>query len=176
MPAVAEEARMGYTTFYTYADNTPPNSSEIAHPIIHKEAGGACTYTDPVTIAVGWTKRGSQATPDLPFGTFIYIPDLRCYGVVEDLCGDGDTPQDGPCHINEDHPGLFQIDIWLGGKGEDPALVTKCASFLTDEGPTGFEHLLIIDPEPGYAVIEGPLFSQGECREHFGNKIIKSGG
>lgn len=85
-----------YRTAYTWHDNTPPGSAVIARSVVHDRAGGVGTWEDPITVAVGHSATGSVHTWDVPAGTRLYFPDLARYGVVEDLCGDGDRPQDGP--------------------------------------------------------------------------------
>src|SRR5215472_7117188 len=38
-----------FVTFYGWVDNSPPGPA-IAHPCIHKHAGGTGTFSDPVTL------------------------------------------------------------------------------------------------------------------------------
>ena len=47
----SEQRFTAYLTGYSYWDNTPPGSSAIARPVVHRRAGGSGTYNDPVTIA-----------------------------------------------------------------------------------------------------------------------------
>src|SRR5262245_22997643 len=84
---------------YSFADNTPANSSQISNPTVHTAAGGTGTYADPVTVGVGHVATGTTSVLDWPAGTRFYLPNLRRYLIVEDTCGDGERPQDGPCHV-----------------------------------------------------------------------------
>jgi len=96
-----------FLTGYSYWDNTPPASAIIGRPVIHHIAAGTGTYDDPVTLAVGWRIDENKVSEDFQPGTRFYIPRLRKYAIVEDLCGDGAKPQSGPCHIGwEGYPWL----------------------------------------------------------------------
>ena len=109
-----------YLTAYTWFDNTPEGSPDISNPVKHKKAGGAGTYADPVTIAVGHSLETGKDVLDFPAGTLIYLPDVRRYFIVEDTCGDGPAPEDGPCHSGaSEHGGAsIWLDMWIGGEGE----------------------------------------------------------
>jgi hypothetical protein len=151
-----DDGRMSvYLTGYSYWDNTPPGSAAIARPVIHNEAAGTGTYDDPITLAVGHVKSGHRSTMDYPAGTRFYFPRIRKYAIVEDLCGDGDRPQDGPCHSG--YNGLPWLDIWVGGgsaaKSESDACMYRITGMQT----------AYIDPEPGRRVEPGPLTESG-CR------------
>ena len=41
-----------FVTGYTYWDNSPPGSAQIARPQVHDRAGGVGTWKDPITVAV----------------------------------------------------------------------------------------------------------------------------
>ncbi|MDD5569027.1 MAG: peptidoglycan-binding domain-containing protein [Candidatus Pacebacteria bacterium] len=157
-----------YTTAYTWFDNTPPGSSDIALPVLHQQADGIGTYADPITIAVGHVISGGNDTPDYPAGTRFYIPNLRAYFIVEDLCGDGNTPQNIPCHnLSEADSGATTwIDMWIDGQSGTRTTTDNCA-----EDITGL-HLAIKNPLPNYAVITGPIFQNGQCREQFGDNLV----
>ena len=148
-----EQSFRGYVTGYSFWDNTPEQSAEISHPIIHELAGGVGTYTDPLTIAVGFMKTDQVDILDFPAGTRFYMPRLRKYAIVEDTCGDGNTPQDGPCHIGYD--GMPWLDIYVDGsdleKEESEACMTKITGIQT----------LIMDPSPNHAVVVGDLTQSG---------------
>lgn len=118
-----------YLTGYTYWDNTPPGSAAIARPVLRQRAGGTGTWQDPVTIAVGHSIVGGRQTLDYPAGTRFYLPRLRKYAIVEDVCGDGPTPQGGPCHTG--HNGHPWLDIWIGGRGVTPGESDACARRIT---------------------------------------------
>ncbi len=152
-----------YLTAYTYWDNTPPGSSEISNPIIHTLAGGTGTYQDPITLAVGHSITGGKDTLDYPAGTKFYVPNLRKYFIVEDTCGDGNTPQNGPCHTGyQGHPWL---DLWIDGGNGTRALANTCAEDITDI------HLVIENPASNYSVVAGPVYNNG-CSSQFGEAIV----
>lgn len=172
-----------YTTAYTYFDNTPAGSADIAFPhsrygsTIHNKAGGTGTYNDPITLAVGHVITGGKSTPDFAPGTRFYFPDVRKYAIVEDICGDGGTPQDIPCHnvSTAAHGSTLWLDIWIGGSaGDDPAALDKCAGIVTDS--TGALHTVVKDPSPNYAVVPGAVYQNGYCiqpgNKGFGNTLI----
>ncbi len=143
-----------YVTGYGYWDNTPPGSAEISKPVVHRKAGGKGSYEDPVTIAVGHVIEGGRQTLDFPPGTRLYLERLRKYAIVEDVCGDGNRPQDGPCHTG--HQGHPWLDIYIGGAKRTRAETDACARRITAVQD------LIINPEPGYPVYAGELAT--ECR------------
>ena len=147
----------GYLTGYTFWDNTPPGSSAIARPVLRNRAGGTGTYEDPITIAVGHRIENRRQTLDYPEGTRFYIPRLQKYAIVEDVCGDGPTPQAGPCHSG--HQGLPWLDIWIGGRGQSPEAADACARRITAVQD------FIIHPEPGLPVDPGEIAANG-CRVH----------
>ena len=158
-PRKPEITKTVYLTGYSYWDNTPPGSAAIAHPVIRRKAGGTGTYDDPITIAVGHVKRGQRSTPDYRPGTRFYVEYLRKYAIVEDVCGDGPRPQNGPCHIgNKGYPWL---DIWVGGRNVNKQFVQRCMYNLT-----GFQRV-IMNPRQGYPVEPGEISASG-CRV-FGN-------
>lgn len=157
IPTLIGTILTAYITGYGLPDNTPP-SSEISDGVIHTEAGGVGTYSDPITVAVGHSLVGDADILDYSAGTRFYLPYLRRYFIVEDTCGDGDTPQAGPCHIGyQGHPWL---DIWVGGFGGAKARVLACEDFVTGI------HTVIKDPGPNYAVAPGPIFGDS-CSQLF---------
>jgi hypothetical protein len=171
-PTTSNEKRFSaYTTGYTYWDNTPPGSSIIAFsksdgfPTARDGAGGTGTYSDPITVAVGHVIVNGEDIPDYKPGTRFYIPNFRRYFIVEDTCGDGDTPQNGPCHKNIDRPGFVQLDLWLGGASGTKEQTDACAASLTEV------HLVIQNPEPAYAVMPGELFQNGACTQQYGDAV-----
>ena len=145
-----------YLTGYSYWDNTPRGSAQIARPVIHRSAGGIGTYSDPITLAVGHVKDGGRSIMDYPAGTRFYIKRLRKYAIVEDLCGDGNRPQDGPCHSG--HRGHDWIDIYVGGRRMAEAAVDACMRHITGIQP------VILNPQPGHPVEPGEIASTG-CRK-----------
>jgi len=148
-----EQIMNAFLTGYSYWDNTPRGSAQIARPVIHRSAGGVGTYDDPVTLAVGHVKRGGRSIMDYPAGTRFYIERLRKYAIVEDLCGDGPRPQEGPCHSG--HKGHDWIDIYVGGRGYDETSVDACMRHITGIQP------VILNPRPGYPVFPGEISATG---------------
>lgn len=150
------EARFtAYITGYTFWDNTPPGSAEISKPVVHRKAGGTGTFDDPVTIAVGHRIEGGRQTLDYPAGTRFYLERLRKYAIVEDVCGDGNTPQAGPCHTGyRGHPWL---DIYIGGGRQTASATDACARQITAL------QAIVINPGPGYPVHAGEIAESG-CR------------
>lgn len=152
-PNLSGDRMLAYLTGYSFWDNTPPGSAAIAKPVIHREAGGIGTYEDPITLAVGHSIVGSVQTMDFPAGTRFYFPELRRYAIVEDVCGDGPTPQYGPCHIG--YNGLPWLDIYVGGEMMDASVSHACMYSITRV------HQVIRNPSPGYPVIAAPLTESG---------------
>lgn len=148
-----EARRTMYLTGYSYWDNTPPGSAQIARPVIHRKAGGTGTYDDPVTLAVGHAKKNGRSIMDYPAGTRFYIERLRKYAIVEDLCGDGPSPQDGPCHSG--YQGHDWIDIYVDGKDVGKAASDACMYRIT-----GLQNV-ILNPKPGYPVYSGAISESG---------------
>ncbi|HDZ53573.1 MAG TPA: hypothetical protein ENH63_17730 [Sulfitobacter litoralis] len=144
-----------YLTGYSYWDNTPPGSAAIAKPVIHRQAGGVGTYNDPITLAVGHSYAGGRHSMVFPAGTRFYLPKIKRYAIVEDLCGDGSAPQNGPCYTGKN--GRPWLDIYVGGKSVSPAFADRCMYALT-----GMQQA-IMNPQPGYEVISGALADTG-CR------------
>jgi hypothetical protein len=118
-------------TFYGYPDNDPPNSSRIAYPGLHNQAGGSGTYDDPTTVAVKGPWRP---------GTRMYLPYLSKYLIVEDLCA--------TCTRN-------WIDVWAGGVGKPGSSVRACQDALY-HGAGGTADVEI-DPPAGKPVNAGVL-------------------
>lgn len=149
----AEQKFTAYITGYGFWDNTPPGSTAISKPVVHQRAGGTGTYADPVTIAVGHTIKGSRQTLDYAPGTRFYIERLRKYAIVEDVCGDGNTPQAGPCHTGyRGHPWL---DVYIGGGKHSAAATTACARQIT-----ALQNI-VINPKPDYPVFAGEITASG---------------
>lgn len=142
-----------YLTGYTYWDNTPPGSAEIARPVLRNKAGGTGTWQSPITIAVGHRIDNGRQKLDFPAGTRFYLPRLQKYAIVEDVCGDGPTPQNGPCHSG--YKGRPWLDIWLGGKSMSAAEADACARRITSVQP------IILDPPRDLPVHKGEIASNG---------------
>ena len=144
-----------YITGYSYWDNTPPGSTEISHPEDHRYAGGTGTYHDPITLAVGHSIERGKETLDFPPGTMFYIRRLKKYAIVEDTCGDGNRPQDGPCHTGaRGHP---WFDLYVGGKHSGNSVSNRCMDLITAV------QMVIMNPKPHYEVAVGEVVDDG-CR------------
>ncbi|MCB1155469.1 hypothetical protein KDL45_17550, partial [bacterium] len=139
----------------SFWDNTPRGSARIARPVVHRQAGGTGTYSDPVTVAVGHSKSGGRSRMDFPAGTRFYFPRLQKYGIVEDVCGDGPRPQDGPCHSG--YGGLAWLDIYVGGRSVGSSSADRCMNSIT-----GVQNV-ILNPSPGLAVRQGEI-ALSTCR------------
>lgn len=142
-----------YLTGYGWPDNTPA-SANISDGVIHSSAGGTGTYADPITIAVGHSIISGKDILDYPKGTKFYLPALRKYFIVEDTCGDGNAPQNGPCHTG--YQGKPWLDAWVGGQNAAASSVYACEDKITGV------HKVIQNPASNYAVTSGPIFN-GTC-------------
>jgi len=160
-----------YTTAYTWYDNTPAGSASISHPVLHKSAGGTGTFEDPITIAVGHSLATGKDVLDFPAGTRIYLPDVRRYFIVEDTCGDGNDPQNGPCHQGVNANGTnstIWIDMWIGGQGMSAGATDDCASKVTNVNTAVF------NPAANYAVAPGAgVIHDGKCDAGYGNALVR---
>lgn len=136
---VAPKTAMATITFYGYPDNTPPGKA-IAHPVIHRRAGGDGTYCNPTTFA---TEKANNAT--IPYGTKIYVPFIKKYFVREDLCAASGPP------VGSGSNGCYKLwfDLWIGGNAHSnvKALVA-CERNLTPNGKVQ----IVLDPGPNLPV------------------------
>jgi len=152
-PASGEVALTAYITGYSYWDNTPAGSTQISNPVIHQTAGGTGTYADPITLAVGHSITGGKDTLDYPAGTKFYLPYLEKYAIVEDTCGDGNTPQNGPCHTGyQGHP---WVDLYVDGQNVSSSSANTCMDNITDV------HSIIENPASTYPVLTGSVTGSG---------------
>ena len=171
-PTPAPDQTLGtevYITAYTWQDNTPEGSPIISHPVLHRTAGGTGTYQDPVTIAVGHSLETGKDVLDYQPGTRIYLPDVRRYFIVEDTCGDGDAPQDGPCHTGAKEHGTASIwlDMWIGGEGVSARFARRCTMQVTGVLRAVFDPADNYVVAPGYGVIH-----DGKCDAGYGNELV----
>jgi hypothetical protein len=152
-------------------DNTPPGSPVISNPVLHQVAGGTGTYQDPVTVAVGHSIINGQDILDWPQGMRFYIPNLRRYFIVEDTCGDGPTPQNGPCNnLSTADPGAQTwLDVWVDGSQMSATAASNCESNITHN------QLVIENPPPGYAVVPGAI-AASSCTQQYGDGVVGAGG
>ena len=123
-----------FVTGYTYWDNDPPGSAEIARPQIHDRAGGVGTWKDPITVAVRVGR--------FPFGTRFYLPELKKYFIVEDLCGACSDGRNG---------GAYTLDVWVDGSDLNSGGSAACASRVTGVQPA------IEDPRSDLPVASGSV-------------------
>lgn len=130
-----------YLTGYSYPDNDPPDSDAIAYPTAqHPVAGGTGTYADPITMA---TAAGEWAP-----GTIFYVPALRRYFRIEDLCvACSGTPPGGAS---------TWVDCWVGGKTG----ATGDQALAAEDALTGL-HTIIKDPPSNYVVVPGDIAVTG---------------
>lgn len=159
-----------FVTAYSWYDNTPAGSPAISHPVLHDVAGGTGTYEDPVTIAVGHSKKTGESVLDVPAGTRIYLPHVRRYFIVEDTCGDGPTPEEGPCHTGAEEHGdaSMWIDMWIGGQEESETFVRACAMKATGV------HAAVFNPADDYVVAAGEgVLHDGGCDAGYGSDLVR---
>jgi hypothetical protein len=124
-PTSSGQAMVVGITGYSFEDNTPRGSTAIAYEDVvpyRTGAGGTGTFADPVTLA-----RPDRFNSVAPPGTKFYLPHIKVYGIVEDLCGD---PGIG-CDANSD------LDVWVGSDPDD-----SCMNSIT--GP----YTVIKNPDP----------------------------
>lgn len=166
-PVPSGETRFNaYITGYTWYDNTPPGSADIALPVLHNKAGGTGTFEDPITVAVGHSITNGVSTPDFAKGTKFYIPNVRRYFIVEDVCGDGNKPQNGPCHTGYPKNASAWLDIWIDGQSGTKSQSNSCAEAITET------FLVIQNPADNYVVVSGSVFTGGSCTQQYGNSVV----
>ncbi|MFP2895385.1 hypothetical protein [Corallococcus sp. 4LFB] len=130
-------------TFYGFPDNDPPGRA-IAFPhssdprTLHEEAGGVGTFEDPITTAAA---TGGAFSP----GTRLYVPDLKKYLIIEDMCASCEPDQ---------------IDVWMESTGDCPSdQVLECENTWTPDDPIEVE----VEPGPGRALDMKPFFNIQNC-------------
>ncbi|MET4096766.1 hypothetical protein [Arthrobacter sp. UYCu712] len=152
-------------------NNTPVGSATISYPVLHKTAGGTGTFEDPITIAVGHSLASGKDVLDYPAGTKIYLPDVRRYFIVEDTCGDGNDPENGPCHQGTSVEGSNSttwIDMWIGGQSMNASGADNCAGKVTNVNTAVF------NPVSNYVVASGAgVIHDGKCDAGYGNALVK---
>jgi hypothetical protein len=133
-------------TFYGWPDNDPPGKA-IAHPVIHRRAGGDGTYCNPTTFA---TERANNKT--IPYGTKIYVPVLKQYFVREDDCAASGPP------VGSGNNGCYKLwfDLWIGGNGKSNTnAVVNCEDAMTPDAKVP----VIVDPDASEPVaMPGPIY------------------
>jgi hypothetical protein len=147
--ARASTTRNFLVTLYGWPDNSPPGDAIAypengGYPTIHNVASGTGTYSNPITYAT------DQA--ELPIGTIVYYPYLHRYFIMEDDCTecDEDWTGQGP----DGGPGLYHIDLWIGGQNGNSNDVINCEDDLTQNSEA-----VIINPPSNEPVDTTPLFN-----------------
>jgi hypothetical protein len=129
-------------SFYGWSDNTPPGNT-IAYPMscyptLHDTAGGTGTYADPVTMAT----TGSE----IPIGSFVYVPYLKRYVVMEDFSMQ--------CDMEWTTSRKWHIVVWMNSNGgEMPPALMACETQWAEAAAT-----IVINPPNGLEVDTTPLF------------------
>jgi hypothetical protein len=167
-PGSHGQSLTAYVSGYDVYDNTPPGSPVISNPVLHKVAGGTGTYQDPITVAVGHSIINGRDILDWPQATRFYIPNLRRYFIVEDTCGDGPTPQNGPCHnLSTADPGAQTwLDVWVDASQMSDSAGTSCENRITHN------QVAIENPAPDYAVVPGAI-AGSSCTQQYGNTVVR---
>lgn len=146
---------VAYTSGYAALDNTPRGSTQIDLGGHSGNAGGTGTYGDPITLAVGHSIINGVDIGDYPYGTKWYVPNLRKYFTAADSCGDGNSPQNGPCHTG--YQGHVWLDLYVGSSLSNRVLA--CENSITDL------HLVIQNPATNYLVVPGAVYDTG-CTQY----------
>ena len=134
-------------TYYGSYDNDPAGSTDIAHPVIHDEAGGTGTYDDPLTFA------SPAGSGPYSWGQIIYVPSVQKYFIREDECATSWTAPDGCGPVSH-------VDLYIGNPSDNKS-VLACEEALTP----GATAEIIVDAPDGLAVDPKPLWNQstGTC-------------
>ena len=102
-------------------------------------AGGTGSFADPITVAA------SEGNSSLPPGTLIYLPGLKKYFLVEDICGNCLTDW---------------LDLWMESNASSNAgAVTQCESNWTGDATQRRE--VWLNPPPSLQVDTNPFFNVG---------------
>ena len=137
-------------TFYGYPDNDDGSghfgTNIIADPLGQRRhtnaqgdpiAGGTGTFADPITAAA------SQGNTILPPGTLVYIPGLKKYFLVEDICGGCSTEW---------------LDLWMeSNAGSNASAVMQCENNWTGD-PSQLKQIWV-NPPPGLEVDTTAFFN-----------------
>jgi hypothetical protein len=143
-----------YVTFYGWVDNSPPGNA-IAHPCIHKHAGGVGTYNNPVTFAEPNDLHG-------PWCQKIYVPFLKKYFIHEDQCH--------PCGgVNTHH-----VDLWMGGDANSTHNPEKKALLHCEDKWT--RHATVVLNPPSNEPVDTTALFTPPTTCHGGTGDVVSGG
>jgi hypothetical protein len=134
-------------TFYAAYDNDPKGSLHIDNPVIHKQAGGVGSYSDPLTFA------SATGPGEYPAGTRIYVPLVRKYFIREDSCAVSWTAPSGCGPVTH-------VDLYVGNPSGSEA-VLKCEEALTPDGDAP----IALDPPAALPFDPTPIWdeSTGTC-------------
>src|SRR5882757_7742389 len=131
-----------WLTGYSWQDNTPPGSSVVGEPVLHKDAGGQGTFQDPITVAVP----GHQGAMAWQPGTKFYLPSVQRYVIVEDS-GAAKQPAGTDTHL----------DMWIDGQDGTKQATDDCENLFTGKVPAQ------VNPAGNLPVMAGPIFANGKC-------------
>jgi hypothetical protein len=131
-----------WLTGYSWQDNTPPGSSTVGEPVLHKEAGGQGTFADPITVAVP----GHQGAMAWQPGTKFYLPSVQRYVIVEDS-GAAKQPAGTDTHL----------DMWIDGQSGTKQATDDCENTFTGRVPAQ------VNPPGNLPVMAGPIFANQKC-------------
>ncbi|HEX4251030.1 MAG TPA: hypothetical protein VH008_24400 [Pseudonocardia sp.] len=131
-----------WLTGYSWQDNTPPGSSTVGEPVLHKEAGGQGTFADPITVAVP----GHQGDMAWQPGTKFYLPSVQRYVIVEDS-GAAKQPSGTDTHL----------DMWIDGQDGTKQATDDCENLFTGRVPAQ------VNPPDSLPVMAGPIFANQKC-------------
>jgi 3D (Asp-Asp-Asp) domain-containing protein len=140
---------------YGFPDNDPPFSAIIAHPVVHRHAGGIGTFDNPITFA--------SDPRVVPFGTKIYVPYLQKYFIMEDICAEA---------VHQ--PGVSHVDLWAGGN----ASTDVAALLAVEDADTRNAATIVINANPGHPVNVTPFAPGAPIPENVGtngNDVLIAG-
>ena len=142
-PSAASPGQLSiWLTGYSWQDNTPPGSSIVGEPVLHKEAGGQGTFADPITVAVP----GHQGDMDWKPGTKFYLPTVQRYVIVEDS-GAAKQPAGTDTHL----------DMWIDGQDGTKQATDSCENEFTGKVPAQ------VNPPDNLPVLAGPIYNNQKC-------------
>ena len=142
-PSAASPGQLSiWLTGYSWQDNTPPGSSTVGEPVLHKEAGGQGTFADPITVAVP----GHQGDMDWRPGTKFYLPTVQRYVMVEDS-GAAKQPAGTDTHL----------DMWIDGQDGTKQATDSCENEFTGKVPAQ------VNPPDNLPVMAGPIYANQKC-------------